>query len=92
VIEPAQKICPCGCTDMVKIGEDRAERPDIVPARFQVIITVRPRYACRGCDAGVMQADTPNWLIEGGLPAAAICPPSSSPMRPGAMAIMRWTS
>ncbi|MDR7127664.1 transposase, partial [Pseudotabrizicola sp. 4114] len=20
VIEPAQKICPCGCTDMVKIG------------------------------------------------------------------------
>ena len=34
VIEPEQKACPCGCTDMVKIGEDRAERPDIVPARF----------------------------------------------------------
>lgn len=68
VIEPAQKVCSCGCTDMVKIGEDRAERLDIVPARFQVIVTVRPRYACRRCDAGVVQADTPNWLIEGGLP------------------------
>lgn len=68
VIEPAHKVCPCGCTDMVKIGEDRAERLDIVPARFQVIVTVRPRYACRRCDAGVIQADTPNWLIEGGMP------------------------
>lgn len=68
VIEPARKVCPCGCTDMVKIGEDRVERLDIVPARFQVIVTVRPRYACRRCDAGVIQADTPNWLIEGGLP------------------------
>ena len=68
VIEPTQRICPCGCTDMVKIGEDRAERLDIVPARFQVIVTVRPRYACCRCNAGVIQADTPNWLIEGGLP------------------------
>ena len=68
VIEPAQKVCPCGCTDMVKIGEDRAERLDIIPARFQVIVTVRPRYACRRCDAGVCQAETPHWLIEGGLP------------------------
>lgn len=68
VIEPAQKVCPCGCTDMVKIGEDRAERLDIIPARFQVIVTVRPRYACRRCDAGISQAETPHWLIEGGLP------------------------
>ena len=45
VIEPPQKICSCGCTDMVKIGEDRAERLDIVPARFQVIVTVnRPGF------------------------------------------------
>jgi transposase len=68
VIEPAQKVCPCGCTDMVKIGEDRAERLDIIPARFQVIVTVRPRYVCRHCDAGICQAETPHWLIEGGLP------------------------
>ena len=68
VIEPEQKVCPCGCTDMVKIGEDRSERLDVIPARFQVIVTVRPKYACRRCDAGVLQAETPHWLIEGGLP------------------------
>jgi transposase len=47
MIEPEQKVCPSGCTDMVKIGEDRSERLDIIPARFQVIVTIRPRYACR---------------------------------------------
>jgi transposase len=68
VIEPVQEVCPCGCTDMVKIGEDRSERLDIIVARFQVIVTFGPRYACRHCDAGVVQTGTPNWLIEGGLP------------------------
>ena len=68
VIEPVHKACPCGCTDMVKIGEDRAERLDIVPARFQVIVTIRPKYACRRCDGGISQAATPHWLIEGGIP------------------------
>ena len=67
VIEPDHKVCPCGCTDMVKIGEDRAERLDIIPARFQVIVTIRPKYACRRCDASISQAATPHWLIEGGL-------------------------
>ena len=81
VIEPARRVCPCGCTDMVKIGageplrrhwfkpngERRTARHH--PAHFQVIVTVRPRYACRRCDAGVCQAETPHWLIEGGLPA-----------------------
>jgi len=67
-IEPARKVCPCGCTDLVKIGEDRSERLDIIPARFQVIVTVRPKYACRRCEAGILQAPTPPRLIEGGLP------------------------
>ena len=50
------------------IGEDRNERLDIVPAQCRVIVTVRPRYACRTCTDGVTQAPTPPWLIEGGLP------------------------
>ena len=68
VIEPGHRVCSCGCTDMVKIGEDRSERLDIIPARFQVIVTIRPRYACRRCDGGVLQAAAPARLIEGGLP------------------------
>jgi len=46
VIEPDSIACPCGCGDMVRIGEDRTERLDFIPARYQVIVTVRPKYAC----------------------------------------------
>ena len=45
VIEPESILCPCGCGEMAKIGEDRTERLDIVPAQLQVIVTVRPKYA-----------------------------------------------
>ena len=31
-------------------------------------VTIRPRYACRRCDGGIMQAAAPDRLIEGGLP------------------------
>ncbi|MYI50520.1 MAG: hypothetical protein F4114_15715 [Rhodospirillaceae bacterium] len=48
VIEPKSTLCPCSCGKMVKIGEDRTERLDIVPAQLRVIVTVRPKYACRG--------------------------------------------
>ena len=68
VIEPESTLCPCGCGEMVKIGEDRTERLDIVPAQLRVLVTVRPKYACRACEQGVTQAPAPAWLIEGGLP------------------------
>ena len=41
VIEPDSTQCPCGCGDMIRIGEDRTERLDIVPAQLRVIVTVR---------------------------------------------------
>jgi transposase len=71
VIEPTSRLCPCGCGEMARIGEDRTERLDIVPAQFQVIVTIRPRYACRACETGVVQALAPAHLIEGGLPTEA---------------------
>lgn len=72
VIEPDDLTCPCGCGQMVKIGEDRSKRLDMIPAQFQVIVTVRPRYACpKGC-AGVVQAPAPAHLIEGGAPTEAL--------------------
>ncbi len=72
VIEPASTLCPCGCGEMAKIGEDRTERLDIVPAQFQVIVTIRPRYACRTCETGVTQALAPAHLVEGGLPTEGL--------------------
>jgi transposase len=71
IIEPDSLICPCGCGIMHKIGEDRTERLDIVPAQLRVIVTVRPKYACRTCTDGVTQAPARPHLIMGGLPTEA---------------------
>ena len=80
VIEPETTLCPCGCGEMTRIGENRTERLDIVPAQFRVIATVRPRYACRRGAGAVAQgeplcaigastmASAPAFLIEGALP------------------------
>ena len=74
VIEPESILCPCGCGEMVRIGEDRAERLDIVPAQLRVVVTIRPKYACRVCGEGVTQAPSPPHLIEGGLPSEGAVP------------------
>ena len=68
IVEPENLVCPCGCGHMHKIGEDRTERLDVVPAQLRVLVTVRPKYACRACTDGVTQAPAPAALIEGGLP------------------------
>src|SRR6202790_5913860 len=52
-------------------GEDVSERLDIVPAQFRVLVVCRPKYACRACENGVVQAAAPARLIEGGLPTEA---------------------
>lgn len=72
VIEPDSIACPCGCGAMHRIGEDRTERLDIVPAQFRVIVTIRPKYACRRCQEGVTQAPAAPHLIEGALPTEGL--------------------
>ncbi len=72
VIEPDSIACPCGCGDMVKIGEDRSHRLDVIPARYQVIVTVRPKYACPKGRAGVVQARVPAHLLENSWPTEAL--------------------
>jgi transposase len=72
VIEPDSIACPCGCGDMVRIGEDRVDRLDYIPARYQVIVTIRPKYACPKGRAGVVQARAPAHLLEGSWPTEAL--------------------
>lgn len=70
MIEPESLTCACGgCLHC--IGEDVSERLDVVPAQFRVIVTRRPKYACRSCTDGVVQAPAPARLIPGGLPTEA---------------------
>ncbi len=68
VIEPEDTACPCCGGMMHVIGEDRSQRLDVIPAQYQVIVTRRPKYACRACQEAVVQAPAPARLIEGGLP------------------------
>ncbi len=70
VIEPENTTCTCGAKRHI-IGEDTSERLDIIPAQFRVIVTRRPKYACRSCDAGIVQAPAKPRLIEGGMPTEA---------------------
>jgi transposase len=71
VIEPESLVCACrGCLHC--IGEDSSERLDVIPAQFRVIVTRRPKYACRTCTDGVTQAPAPARLIPSGLPTEAM--------------------
>jgi len=72
VVDLADKCCPCCNRLRVKLGEDVSERLDMIPARFKVIVTRRPKYACRECDGEVAQASAPEHLIEGGIPTEAL--------------------
>jgi transposase len=48
-LTPEDTACPCCRTPMTVIGEDSAERLDVIPAQFRVIVTKRPKLACRAC-------------------------------------------
>lgn len=72
IIEPDSTLCPCGCGEMRKIGEDVSERLDIIPAQLRVLITRRPKYACRRCLGAVVQAHAPEHVVPGGLPTEAL--------------------
>jgi transposase len=70
-IDIDDRVCPCCGNILHKIGEDVSEKLDIVPAQFRVLVVHRPKYACRACEEGVVQAPAPARLIEGGLPTEA---------------------
>ena len=53
------------------IGEESSERLDVVPAQFHVIVTHRPKYACRACEK-IVEAAAPEHLIKSGLPTEAM--------------------
>jgi len=38
-LEPDRIVCTCGCGDMIRIGEDRYEWSDIIPALPEVVVT-----------------------------------------------------
>ena len=70
-IAPDDTNCPCCRAPMHVIGEETSQRLDVIPAQFRVLVTHRPKYACRACAEAVVQAPAPERLIKGGLPTEA---------------------
>ncbi len=71
-LTPEDTACPCCRGAMAVIGHDSSERLDVIPAQFRVLVTRRPKLACRACEGVVVQVAAPARLIEGGLPTEAL--------------------
>jgi transposase len=48
-LNETEKICACGCT-LQKMGEDRSEKIDFIPAKLKVIEHITLKYTCRSCE------------------------------------------
>jgi transposase len=73
-LQPADvDLCCQGCqSEKVRIGEDRTEELDYQPSSMLVRVFVRPKYACRQCESGVVQAALPARPIEKGRPGPGL--------------------
>ena len=58
----AEQICPCGCR-LTKIGADRSEQLDYIPAQIKVLVHVREKWACKACEETVRTAPLPKQPI-----------------------------
>ncbi len=67
-----EKVCGCCGEPLHCIGEERSEKLDVIPARPRVIVHVRPKYACRGCEEGVKTAPLPPQPIPKSIASAGL--------------------
>jgi len=72
LIDIDDKTCTCCGGALHAIGEDVAERLDVVPANLRVLVTRRPRYGCRACEGVIVQAPATPRIVEGGIPTDAL--------------------
>jgi transposase len=72
VIHAPEEVCPgCGGTQFSKLGEDKTEVLEKIPARLKVIRHIRPKLSCRACET-IIQAPGPDLPIEKGRPGAGL--------------------
>jgi transposase len=70
---PKDKLRCRDCAgELVRIGEEVAEQLEYKPASFHVVRHVRPKYACKACQANVVVADPPPAPIEKGIPGPGV--------------------
>lgn len=49
------KTCDCCGGELHKMGEDKSEKLEFIPAQIKVIEHVRPKYSCRACENNDIQ-------------------------------------
>jgi transposase len=65
ILQPKETSCPdCGAT-LSRLGDDVSEVLELVPARFKVMRTVRPKLSCTRCDR-IVQEPAPHRPIARG--------------------------
>jgi transposase len=62
------KVCACCNGVLHKMGEDKSEKLEFIPAQVKVIEHVRPKYACRACEIN----GTQNTIKQAPVPASII--------------------
>lgn len=72
VIDVEDKSCACCGGAFHQFGEDVAERLDVLPTTFRVLVTRRPRYGCRSCESAIVEAPAPAQIVEGGIPTETL--------------------
>lgn len=63
-----EKICKCG-REMCKIGEDKSEKIDYIPAQLKVIEHITPKYACKPCET-ITTAKKPEFPLQKSMATA----------------------
>ena len=71
-LDDSEKACHCCGAQMERIGAEKSEQLDYIPASLRVIEHVRFKYACKHCQQKVVTADKGRQPIEKGLPAAGL--------------------
>lgn len=67
-IPEEDKVCACCNGALHKIGEDKSEKLEFIPAQVKVIEHIRPKYACRVCEKN----GTENTIKQAPVPASII--------------------
>jgi transposase len=66
-VSEADKQCSCCGRPKDRIGQDESRILEYVPAKLEVHVYVRPKYACRYCKDGVMSPPPPMRPIARGI-------------------------
>ncbi|MCI0703391.1 MAG: IS66 family transposase [Planctomycetia bacterium] len=67
-----EKLCPCCRGTRVRIGQEITERLDYKPASVFVVEHIRPKYACRSCQAQLVVTPVPSEPLPKSMAASGL--------------------